>query len=559
MRRLGALLLLLLTACAPSLPAPAARPTFTPTPHLSQVQAVPPTDVTPPRPSPAPTLTVPEVLVFPEPPAGGDRLSLNIAPALRPTDTATVTVAFPGGTTWQAAVVSQGFDMRPRARGVWLWTVPTDTRSLAFTVTLSLPPEGGRPLTETWVETSPVLAAADLLPPEPAARWAVTETHELRLHYLTHSAAARDLSHIVAVADEAYHAVTTRFGEPDEPVDFYFLDRVLGQGGYATSQWVAVTYTDRNYAPTGLGIVLRHELTHRLDDAIGCRDAPSLLREGLAVYVAGGHYRLESLPRKAAALLQTGRYIPLAALGQDFYTHQHEIGYLEAGALISYVVDEFGDAGLERLCRASASADGDDLARLNAGAQALGWDWAALEQRYLAWLRAIHPPAAERAALQAEWHVMETMRAYQAAYDPGANFQLGIFFDPHAGEEAGIAADFVRRPRTADAITLELVLEMAQSALGHHRPAEAERLLAELDAALAQGIPKVGFVASVRQIVTATLARGYEPYRLTVSDDPVTGGTYFLVYALDRAAWPRKCLLTASQSDGAWIVTGPQP
>ena len=391
-----------------------------------------------------------------------------------------------------------------------------------------------------------------LVPPEPGARWAFIETTGFRLHYLTGTAAERDLPAIIAEAEAAYADVVTYFALGEALVDIYLLDRVIGQGGYASSDWVAISYTDRQYTPVQLGMVLRHELVHRLDGALGCDDGPSLLREGLAVYVAGGHYAVESVPYKAAAIRASRYFIPLARLADDFYIHQHEVSYIEAGAVISYIVDAYGWAGLESLCRAAARGeDGQsDRQLLEAGLQALNEaDLQAFSARWGAWLDLQLATSADENRLAVELRLMDTLRAYQVAYDLGAHFLEGILFSPKEGADQKITADFVRRPRSADAVSLEVLLLMAQEALKREDIATVTSLLDAVEGVLAGGFPDVGLAADVRAIVVASLAAGYEPYRLVVRGDG-----RFEVHALSYAAWPATHTFEAVRESTIWSL-----
>ncbi len=514
-------------------------PVASPTPAL--VRTPPPAVM--PTPSPTvfalPTVTpTPEPLApedvhfYPDPLYAGDWVSVDVLPRLAGavTDPMTLTLTLPDGTPVEAAVASQGLDGRRRARFVWVWQAPAEAGMRAMTLTLRT--------TAGVVATLPLTVTlrdpGALLPPEPWARWAVTETEGVRLHYLTHSAAARDLPSLMAMARDAYAAISAQLGPSEERVELYVLSRVIGQGGYASSQWVAVSYVDRMYAPIALETALRHELVHRLDDAIGCDAAPALLREGLAVYGAGGHYRPESLPRRAAAAIALGRDVPLATLARDFYTHQHEVGYLEAGAMMAYVVERHGWAGVETLCRAAVASEASDaMARVAAGVRALGY--AGLADFEMAWRASLPPPGDETEVLAVELRLMEAMRAYQQTYDPGAYFLEGLFFDPAAGEVRGIVADFVRHPRTAENITLELLLARAQEALASSRPAEAQQYVEATEAVLRGGFDADPLASTVLAMVRQALATGREPYRLMGG-----GAEGFWFYALDRAHWPRR-------------------
>jgi hypothetical protein len=159
-------------------------------------------------------------------------------------------------------------------------------------------------------------------------------------------------------------------------------------------------------------------------------------------------------------------------------------------------------------------------------------------------------PPETLARLEVELRLMETVRAYQRIYDPGAHFLEGILFSPQDGEQWNITADFVRRPHEAEPVALELLLVMAQEAVSNGAIDVVERPLAAVEDALANGFPQIGLAADVRAIVAAALAQGYEPYRLV----PYLDGSYE-VHALVQTAWPAQRALTASQVGTAWSVT----
>jgi hypothetical protein len=595
MKRLICVLALVSMACvwAPLATAPARPPVTTPTPTPEVIQrtlqaAITPAPTSTPRPAPTftvtpqptpsptpepdPQLRAEDVQLLPWPLFEGDRMTVDVDPLLPSSVTWTgdvepvVVMMLPDGETFSAPVGLMGLDRAAQARFYWITELPTDpatavTIYLPMTLTLELPDDvpDVDPANNTVVIPVPINSREVVSPPEPAARWTVTDTAGFTMYYLAGSAAERDLEAIMATADNAYLELTARLGAPDDPVDIYLLDRVVGQGGYASSEWVAVSYPDRRYAPMSLSTVLRHELTHRLDDAIGCAGAPALLREGLAVYLAGGHYRPEPLREKAAALLMTTAYVPLTTLAEYFYTHQHEVGYLEAGAVVSYLVENYGWPSLERMCRAASDATGDDVARweaalalldpLDAGTapDAAG----AFEGAWQAWLRGPGVRALDRTLVELELQLMELMRTYQSAYDPVAHFLEGVLFSPAEGERMGIVADFVRRPRTPEAIAIELVLAMAQEAV-EQRDAELLGMLnAELAAALAEGPQNSDLVADVLTIAERAQSRGWEPYRLLLE-----GEGRFRVYVLSHQAWPQQSVLSAQLRDGVWELLG---
>jgi hypothetical protein len=133
--------------------------------------------------------------------------------------------------------------------------------------------------------------------------------------------------------------------EPDfnEPITVT-LPRAAGQR-FASDE-IHISYLDRNYAGGRPEMVLHHEMIHILDSRLGGDMRPSILVEGLAVYLTGGHFKPEPLMPRSAALLETWGsplqpgldwFIPLETLAENFYQSQHEIGYLEAGALVEFM------------------------------------------------------------------------------------------------------------------------------------------------------------------------------------------------------------------------------
>lgn len=549
------------SAATPSVTVLSPVPSSTPTTIPTSTPLPTPTFTPSPVPTPLPVgpgLELDSVRFFPWPLYPGDWVSVSVGPRVPPdvTGPLTLTWALDSTDTLTAPVGLEGLDARLQARFYWAWRVPETMSAIPLTFTLFLPPDAFDPnlADNTLVVSVKPLPVEALHAPEPQAEWVSTELPGVRLHYLTGTAAERDLDAIAAEVAAAYTDVGARFGPGAEGdlLDIYLLDRVIGHGGYATRDWVAVSYTDRQYAPSDLGMVLRHELTHRLDAALGCQAAPSVMREGLAVYVAGGHYWPGSLVQDAAALRASAHYIPLSQLAGDFYMHQHEVSYREAGAFVGYIVERFGWEGVETFCRATLSGEWENAtAQLSAGLHALGEaDWQAFEKTWEAWLDAQPTSPETLARLEAELRLMETLRAYQRTYDPSAHFLEGILFSPQDGAQWNITADFVRRPHEAEPVALELLLAMAQETVSDGVIEAVERPLAAVEDALANGFPQTGLAADARAIVAAALAQGYEPYRLI----PYLDGSYE-VHALVQAAWPAQRVLMAAHVGMAWSVT----
>jgi hypothetical protein len=453
-----------------------------------------------------------------------------------------------------------GITGEPQARFYWLAPVEVTRPTIRFTVTLTV----GQgvidevPQNNRVVLSEPTYPQRALLSPEPETQWTYTETLGFRIYYLTGSTADRDLDKLIAAAGSAYGYVTTRLGKPTERVDVYILDRIIGQGGYASSEWVAFSYTDRKYAPIQLDSVLKHELTHRLDGSLACDAAPSFLREGLAVYVAGGHYETEPLRQRAAALLSSDYYVPLHRLVNDFYTHQHEVGYWEAGAFVQYLIETYGWESISKICKASASGSSrdtrQDLEILTESVESISVaSFPQIEREWETWLADSNTSSLDRQLLEGKLSLMDKMRTYQRYYDRAAHFAEGVLFSPAEAKRLGIVADFVRRPRNPEAITIELLLAMGYESFLQRDLVMLNLCIDSIDALL-ENYPQPSWPNSntylageILEIVRQALAKGYEPYRVLIQQP----GRYRL-QVLDLQTWPEQYEIVAVSNAGVW-------
>ena len=219
------------------------------------------------------------------------------------------------------------------------------------------------------METVSLLPGGQLPAAEAQAAWATEESDCCLVHYLTHSAAERDLPELLAMIDEQAAKVSQQMGvQLKEPVQVNLIPRLIGHGGFS-GQEITLSYLDSNYIDRDPAIIFHHEMVHFVDAHAGGDLKPSMLAEGLAVYLSGGHFKPEPLLPRMAALLPPvpgceptldrrllpvssqaaqprlcglDRYIPLEELLDHFYVAQHEIGYLEAGSLVAFMVDTWG-------------------------------------------------------------------------------------------------------------------------------------------------------------------------------------------------------------------------
>jgi len=182
----------------------------------------------------------------------------------------------------------------------WTW----DTRDLKpgnYTPTFTRLPDNF-----TWNETVALHLANQIPPPEPEAHWASTLTACCTLYYITDTAAERVIATLSREADEESDAVANQISSKlDKRVNLIFVPRLVGQGGFTGSD-IYVSYPDGNYIGNDMPILFHHEFVHYYDNVVGGDYRPSILLEGLAVYLTGGHFKPEPLRARAVALLNLG-------------------------------------------------------------------------------------------------------------------------------------------------------------------------------------------------------------------------------------------------------------
>jgi hypothetical protein len=256
------------------------------------------------------------------------------------------------------------------------------------------------------------------------------------------------------------------------------MPRVLGHGGF-TSDAIYVSYLDDDYLGNATTQVLHHEFAHWYDNLAGGDMRPTIFQEGLAVYLSGGHFKVEPLVPRAAALLELNWYIPLQTLADEFYPQQHEIGYLEAAALVNYMVETYSWEDFNAFYRdIHPIPNGGQSRSIDVALQEhFGVTFTELEQRYLGFLKSQNVTEAERADLRLSVGFYDTIRRYQKAFDPSAYFMSAWLPDYKTMSQRGITADFLRHPRRVQNRLVETLLVRAADNLRLGKYAQTERVI----------------------------------------------------------------------------------
>lgn len=354
-----------------------------------------------------------------------------------------------------------GIAGRQQATFWWAW----DTSALkegTYVLDFSVIPDGPAWQQSVYLQPHSALPAV-----EQDARWESYVTDCCTIYYISGTAAARDIKELAAEADSSIQRLSSlTTGDKQEKIQVVLIPRTLGHGGF-TNGPIYVSYLDRNYAGSTFGMVFQHEAVHWLDRQLGGDLRPTIFLEGLAVYMAGGHFKPEALIPRAAALLHLNWYIPLRQLTDSFYPSQHEIGYLEAGALIQYLVDSFGWEAFNSFYRdihpvpSGLQSDAIDAALQKHFSMTLDQ----LEADFLDYLQAQPLDLTNIEDLRLTVQFYDTVRRYQQMFDPSAYFETAWLADAVVMRQKNITADYLRKPDGILNQYLEEILVQADSSL----------------------------------------------------------------------------------------------
>ncbi|MGF1505924.1 MAG: peptidase MA family metallohydrolase [Anaerolineae bacterium] len=519
-----------LAACGTVLPDQVVAPDATATAAPPTVTLLPPTPTATPEPTPGATTppamppaleearVVGPVQVFPGPVHyAGDVLSFE-AP-LGSVD------AFPREEDVLVAI--DGGPLEPVQAWVWnhvllgprLLTEPfwnTSGEPGTYLVTLSVPINAAGDRQEPTFDVVVLPEAARPLQ-EQAAEWIIRRTDCCELRYLAGTAAARDIEILSERADQAALYVEDRLGYTVEnlPIPIALIDNMWGNGGYAIADGLVVSYIDRDY--TGkhdletFEMLMQHEAVHWATRDLS-NETPTMLVEGIAVYITEGHYKPEPIPERTAALVETGLYVPLADLTDNFRAHQHEIAYVQAAGLVAYLTEAYGwDAFLEMY-----QIDDTDLRNSewldNAFRRAYGVGLEQVETDFLAWLAELDTGDQPLDMILTINH-FELLRRYQRVRTP---YQ---YFPPISEAiEQGITTPFIRQTAVPEDVAIEAMLVQAAEALHDGDYDTTLFLHKQIDAAIERSdfvlFPARAYLAAAESLTQS----GYVVQRIVVSE-----------------------------------------
>jgi hypothetical protein len=339
------------------------------------------------------------------------------------------------------------------------------------------------------------------------------------VYVVSGTAAHRDLDQLLPMVEAAFAEAGLKLAEPlIGPYDVYLIDRVIGQGGYATDAMV-ISYLDRNYADGGLEEVLVHEAVHMIDQQFA-PDRITFLSEGVAVWVAGGHYKQEDLGQRMAALVELGLYVPLAEAIDNFFATQHEISYLEAASFVEYLVETYGWTAVRAFYSNATADDAGTLSRaIDKNLRIYFSDsLEAIEDDWLEYLSNYPRDRTILTNLRATLQLYDVMRRYQTLYDPTAYYLYAWLPSPELAVKLDATADFSRHPDKITNVALESMLKAANDALEEEEYDQVNALVISADRVINNDGKFLDPLAkSYHDIVQTASDEGYEVQQLRVT------------------------------------------
>ncbi|HSL27679.1 MAG TPA: hypothetical protein VK900_00655, partial [Anaerolineales bacterium] len=352
---------------------------------------------------------------------------------------------------------------------------------------------------------------------EENAEWLTRETDCCTFHYISETAAARDIDfiseHFQQGADD-FEAIMQ--AEIQSKMDVYLIDRILRNGGFGGGGKLLISYTDRYYGPTvggaGLETLARHEFSHAADISLeGITDGVNFNYEGLAVYVAGGHYKPEPLAQRAAALFDLDRSVPINEI-----ILQHELSYLHAAALLTYIADAYGEEKVWEFLRSDPTQDGQLLPLEDAIRLTFGISLEDFDQGFQAWMEK-NDPGEQLDDLRLTIELQELRREYQDAYAAQPLFIQLEEVDAVARPE--YLPIVMREARAPTNIAVELMIAHGQQAIidgDYTRAAELNKTLATI---IDTGEFEAPLAGEYLDVVLAAADAGYEIVNLDLEGD----------------------------------------
>jgi len=391
-----------------------------------------------------------------------------------------------------------------------------DTKGLTGTHTLHFTTSDGN-INEYY--SFEVLPASERPAQEADATWLTLETPCCVLHYVSGTPAERDIDfiaeHFQKGADDFSEIMRA---EITSKLDVYLIDRIWGNGGFGGGGQIVASYTDRYYGPTidgaGLQTLARHELSHAAGIGIDkAGDGLDFNYEGLAVYVAGGHYKPEPLAKRGAAMFDLG-YFP--SRDQQFFG-QHELDYLYPAVILTYIADTYGSDAVWDFLDADDDVPDDILVPLDEAVQkTFAIPYSQFREEFRAWLEK-NEPGEQLEDLRLTIELQDLRRQYQDIYAPPPFIIFGAVKETILNPD--LLPVIVREADSPGNVAFELIVVNAQKAIVDGNYPLAEEFIGIMESILDTGTFANPRARDYLDISHLLMGEGYNVDELIFTDD----------------------------------------
>jgi len=394
--------------------------------------------------------------------------------------------------------------------------------------------------------TFDVLPASERPANEQNTAWMLRMTQCCIFHYISNTAAERDIQSIAEHFQKAADDFSQTTGKSlESKMEVYFIDRLVYNGGFGGNGNLFVSYTGRYYGPTvnwdDWETLARHEFSHAAGVGLeNLGDGIDFNYEGLAVYIAGGHYKPEPLAERAAALYDLGYYVPI---GQ--FLGQHELDYLYSAALLTYIDDTYGKDAVWKFLTADNDPTDGQPGPIEAAIQntfSISPDQ--FNEGFRTWLQD-HDPGTQLDDLRLTIKLQDLRRQYQDTYVPAPYLLLGNGMRDLTRPE--FLPLIIREPQTPANTAIELLIENGQKAIVSGDYLTAEQITNIIESILSSKNFETSPANDYLAIAKILIENGYSVDSLKLSDNKATAQVSKDTPALSSIELQKN-------ADNSWII-----
>ena len=199
------------------------------------------------------------------------------------------------------------------------------------------------------------------------------------------------------------------------------------------------------------------------------------------------------------------------------YFQHHQLAYLYPAAMLTYIVETYGMDTLWKFLAPEVEVAAEEFIPLEDAIEfSMGISQREFDADFRAWLEA-QDPGEQLDDLRLTIRLQDLRRQYQDTYSPPPFFLLGSAAEAVARPE--YLTTVIREARAPENIAIELLIANAQKAIITGEYAEAETLIASLEAVLTAQSFDDALANEYYSITLALAEAGYEAQALNIQGE----------------------------------------